>query len=370
MTNNFDDLLHKIQDNYKVQKIVEEPLSIHIYTSGKAIAGLNGQFVFFQVLIECLLRLPYTENDKKELINRCKQQYEGNITQLDYIDQFEKNYTPERALWWYTRECFFYRTLNAILRIQDIHMLFLFRKYITDIHTLLKKDQIKSYIRVYRGQIISSDELNMLKECLGQFISVNSFFSTSIDETRALLYSNHALSLSNLERVMFEIDADPGMITTKPFADISRYSEYPDEKEVLFMLGSVFRLDSIHRTTNDQAWSIHMTCCSENQSDLKNVLKNMTEKLGIGNTNLEMLGKLLRDMGKFDLAEKYFIRLLEQQPPNDTLRADLYEDLGTIASLSGDFDKSMNWHQKADNFRQKNSIKLTQLVGKLVSRLK
>ncbi|CAF5005241.1 unnamed protein product, partial [Rotaria sp. Silwood1] len=75
-----DELISRIQDDHKIQKMVEEPLSINIFTtdmgSNKSTTGLNGQFVFSQVLIECLLRLKYYEVDKKELIRRCKKQYE------------------------------------------------------------------------------------------------------------------------------------------------------------------------------------------------------------------------------------------------------------------------------------------------------
>ncbi len=59
-------------------------------------------------------------------------------------------------------------------------------------------------------------------------------------------------------------------------------------------------------------------------------------------------------MGKLDLAEQYFHRLLKQIPVNDPLRGDLYEDLAKVASRSGDFDKSTEWRQKSIEFKQSN----------------
>lgn len=38
------------------------------------------------------------------------------------------------------------------------------------------KSQYKYPIRVYRGQMLSNDELNNLQKSLGIFISINSFF--------------------------------------------------------------------------------------------------------------------------------------------------------------------------------------------------
>ena len=104
----------------------------------------------------------------------------------------------------------------------------------------------KSPLRVYRSQMMSSDELDDLKQHIGQFISINSFFSTSTNRTTALFFLGDTTSLIDLERVLFEIDADPKMVTTKPFADISKYSDFTDESEVLFMIGSIFRLKSIN----------------------------------------------------------------------------------------------------------------------------
>ncbi|CAF3916454.1 unnamed protein product [Rotaria sp. Silwood1] len=346
-----DELIARIKADHKIQKMVEEPLSINIFTTstgvGKSTMGINGQFVFSQVLIDCLLRLKSNQTDTKELIDRCKQQYEDNSVELSNLREFQKDYSPDKVLWWYTRESFFYKTLNAVLRTENIHMIFLFRGFISDIQRQLKYHQAKNPLRVYRGQRISSDELETLKQCRGQFISVKSFFSTSTDEKNALSFLNASDNTNNLESVLFEIVADPKVTTTKPFADISADSEFPGESEILFMLGSIFRLDNIDYSNDNQVWIIRMTLCSEKEHDLKNVLMSMKQQLGTGETNLRTLGKVLWEMGKFDLAEQCFTRLLKELPPNDPLLGDLYEDLGKIASHAGDYDKSVQWHQKS-----------------------
>ena len=133
-----DELISRIKVDHKIQKKVEEPLSFNIFTTSasanKSTSRINGQFVFFQVLIDCLLRLKSTETDKNELISRCRDKYEDNNSELNNLDEFEQHYSPDKALWWYTRESFFYKTLNAALRTQNIHMIFLFRAFIVDIY--------------------------------------------------------------------------------------------------------------------------------------------------------------------------------------------------------------------------------------------
>ncbi|CAF1383191.1 unnamed protein product, partial [Rotaria magnacalcarata] len=329
-------------------KIVEEPLSINIFTTGgTSTTGVNGQFIFSQILIDCLLRLKTTKADKKELIDHCKQQYQGNTAELSNLREFREDYSPEKALWWYSRESFFYKTLNAALRNQNTHIIFLFRGFISDIYRQLEANQADDTLRVYRSQMISSDELETLRQSCDQFISINSFFSTSTDKKQALSFLNSCDVGDNLEPVLFQIDANPTLVTSKPFADVSAYSEFTDESEVLFMIGSIFHLKSVRRSSNGQVWIVRMTLCSDDQHDLKQVLLDMKDQFLSSEINLQTLGKLLWEMGKLDLAEKYLIRFLEQLSPDDPLLGDLYHDLGRLASNAGNLDKSMEWRQKA-----------------------
>ncbi|CAF3758372.1 unnamed protein product, partial [Rotaria magnacalcarata] len=353
-----DELIVRIKADHRIQKKVEEPWSIQIFTTvadaGKSTNGVNGQFVFSQVLLDCLLRLKFTEADKNELIDCFKNEYKNNEYELKNIREFERNYKPDAALCWYSRESFFYKTLNAALRKQEIHMLYLYRSFINDIYLQLKNNQAKQPIYAYRGQMMSSEELNILRRCRDQFISINSFFSTSSNYHGARRFLQSLNAPGNLEAVLFEIAADPKVASTKPFADISKYSEFPQETEVLFMLGSIFRLDSIDRNSDDPVWIIRMTLCSDDDHNLKQVLADMKEQLGSGHTNLQTFGKLLWNMGKPELAKKYFLNLLNQLPPSDPLVLDLYLDLANLASQARELDKSMEWRKKALQFKEKN----------------
>ena len=139
----FEELISSIKADHKILKKVEEPLSINIFTTsggaGKSTTGVNGQFVFSQVLIDCLLRLKTNPTDKNELISLCTKEYQGNKTELAILQEFEQGYSPDRALWWYTRESFLYRLLNKALRVQNIDLLFVFRFFIRDIRQQLEQ---------------------------------------------------------------------------------------------------------------------------------------------------------------------------------------------------------------------------------------
>ncbi|CAF3699654.1 unnamed protein product [Adineta steineri] len=121
------------------------------------------------------------------------------------------------------------------------------------------------------------------------------------------------------------------------------------------MIGSIFRLNNINRN-DDQIWIIKMTLCNDDEHDLKQVLMYMKHQINSEETNLRTLGKLLWKMGKLDLAEKYFNRLLQELPSNDPLVSSLYEDLGELASQTGNYDMSVQWHQKSLAIKNKNQL--------------
>ncbi|CAF4173688.1 unnamed protein product [Adineta steineri] len=169
----------------------------------------------------------------------------------------------------------------------------------------------------------------------------------------------------NLQRVLFEINADPSVVSMKPFADITSHSDFPIETEVLFMLGSIFRLNNVI-LEDDQLWVITMTLYSDNEHDLKQVLSHMKDQNGNGKADLATLAKIVWKMGKFNLAEKYYLRLINEIPSNDPILIKLYEDLGDITSHKGDYDASIQWYNKALEIREKNPSFNTEKNTKIV----
>jgi tetratricopeptide (TPR) repeat protein len=329
-----------------------ETFSINVFhangNQGQSTSELNGQFVHFQLLIDCLLRMKSASKNKNEFISLCKKEYSSNKSQLKMIDDFEKNYSPDQALTWYTKDSFLYRVLNNALRVENIDLLYLFGFFIHDIHRQLQQHQYPSTITVYRGQIMSNEELKKLKNSNGQLISMNSFLSTSSNRDVALSFiAGTEASTTGLQPVLFEIDADSRIEGIRPFADISSFSKMSDEEEVLMMLGSIFRINNIYLDT--QVWIIKMRLCSDNDHDVKFLFDHMKHDYNrYGKTHEGIFGIILTRMGKFDQAEKYFHRLLKELPPNDRNVNICYQNLSQIAMQKGDYDLSLMYLHRAD----------------------
>ena len=330
---------------------MDEPLSVHFFHTSsypeKSIAEMNDQFILSQLLLDCLPRIRSSEVDTKELISHCEQQYADNSVELSNLREFQQNYASDQALSWYTRKLFLYDILNAVLSKQDIYLIFLFRTFLADIHNALKNRQTNSFLRVYRSQIMTNNELENWKQFSGQFVSMNSFFSASTDYHHVVSLVNIPDAADSVVAVLFEIDANPTLFTTKPFADISSYSESTDTSEILFMTGSIFRLTSVNRSSNGLMWIIRMTLSSDNEYHVKEVLTPMKQQIEGGEISLQSFGKMLCNMEKFNLAERYYSQLIERLPSKHALLGDLYEGLSELASRTGDSEKSVQWHQKA-----------------------
>lgn len=355
--NQMDDLITQIIiDRKRWHKIGDSLVftTFNIYNDiERSSVNINGTFLHFQLLIELLLQLKFTEVNREEFIKFCRKEYAGKQSIIRTIDQFEKDYCDEYALWWYTRDTFIYRQLNKVLRLQNIDWLFYFRFLMHDMYQLLKQLQEEQRASsssdiVYRGQLISDDELVQLKNSIGGLISFISFLSTSRDRKHTLfLLGDDPTVFGTLHPVLFEIKVNNQINDkTKPFADITGMSAFAnDEQETLFMMGSVFRLESIFMEGCVTVFK--MTLCSDEDHDLNTLFERMKSEIGIGTDDtLLTLGTLLWKSGRFDHAEQFYRRMLIEIQSDDQLVQNCYQGLGFIAAAKGDFDGGLMWHTK------------------------
>lgn len=309
----------------------------------RSTTGINGGFLHSQLLIGVIVQMRQTTEAFNEIISYCKIECADNKVELAILKEYKKTYSPWKALWWYTRESFLYRLLNKALRTQDVDALFIFRFFIRDIRNQLDQCRCTMPMNVYRGQVMSRDEIKALEKSIGLLISINSFFSTTLKRERALSFLRR--SGNDLCRVLFEIEADPRCTTTKPFAHIASLSFYPSEDEVLFMLGSIFRVISINRNPDD-IYIIQLRLCRDDDHDLKKIFQHMKDQI-VGFDNTLAFANVLLQMGKFDHAEKYYRLGLQQITPNNPGAVYYYHGLGLVEKEKGDYASSFDCLNKA-----------------------
>ena len=216
----------------------------------------NKQFIAFQLLLDIILRLDQNIYAKQELIEFCQTKYQNNPAQLNQIDDFKRNYRSEDAAKWYTKESFLYRLLNESLRIEIIDHIVKMRYFIHDLHNQLAQLQPsfiqslngKLSLTLYRGQTMKINGLNEIRENYGGLISMNSFLSATQEEDVAVLFSGNGEMIDpNEVSIIYEMLINTNIRST-PFAKIESVME--NEEEILFSMGSVFRIGDVKMARN------------------------------------------------------------------------------------------------------------------------
>ncbi|CAF3411287.1 unnamed protein product [Rotaria socialis] len=347
----FDDVINRIgfDQSRRIEDRCDQPMLINVCNTNNnhelSTTEMGGQFVQSQLLIASLLKMETTSTDQKEFICKCRELYKDEKTQLRFIDEFERDYASDFSLWWYTRETFLYHLLNTALRVQDIDLLFYFGFFIRDLEEQLRElrqNQYSSPIHVYRAQLMSIEELNLLKDSKNKLISMNSFLSTTCDPRLARFYLGSSTNDDKFQRILFEINADPLQDNIKPFADISRRSVFKQEEEILLMPGSIFRLENIS-CDDDKIWHIKMNLCSDSECELQTIFSHMTNQYDSTSTKLTLFGRVLIDMAQFDYAEKYLCRRLKQISSEHQDSYKCYHALGKVSFEKGEYEKSINY---------------------------
>jgi hypothetical protein len=188
------------------------------------------------------------------MIEEFRRLYADDIAILVDIDRFNQNYNSNSALQWYTTDSFLFRAINRALRSSDIEMMFKMRYFLIDLYTqldkLYKQTQTLTNEKLYRGQIMSKNEFEYFEQLTGDIISINTFFSTTTSLQVALTFANASTYNQDFLPIVFCIETNPHVQHKRPYANISRFSIYADEEEVLFAMGSLFRVERLDRMDN------------------------------------------------------------------------------------------------------------------------
>jgi tetratricopeptide (TPR) repeat protein len=315
--------------------------------------GLTIEYFQVQFLLDCLMRVVYSSDSHAELIAMCSEQFNDNQNELRMLKEFQAKYSPNRALWWYLQDCFLYKILNYSLESQDISNMFIFRGILRDIKQQMQQHKCSTPLHVYRAQLMPMELLDKWISSVGQCVVINSFLSatTNSEVAQAFLNASQTPKANNV-RVLLEIDADPRIPGSKPFVQVDSLNYDGDKNEVLFMFGSIFLINNI-TDVQDGLYTIEMTLYSDNDHEFKQVFDDMKKSYGNGEIDLLAFSQILYDLDRFEEAEEYVNRYLEEIPPDheDTIRC--FNMLGSIALAKSDFETSLKWYNKTLEFRMR-----------------
>ncbi|CAF0816016.1 unnamed protein product [Adineta ricciae] len=320
---------------------------------------LNGEFLLYQVILKRLLSEGLTDLSKKATLIEHFDPTDATDQQI--MKEFDTSYDPKKAIYWYTRESCIYRLLNKALRTQSIGDLIAFTQFIRDLYNQLAYEQITflitsptMFLTVYRGQMISVDEVNRIKYAKGQLLSMNSFLSTSTNRKQALEFAMSGTKSETLTTILLEIKLDLRQ-SSRPYADVKNLSAFAKEDEVLFMFGCVFRIDQIWFDKELKIWRANLTLCGDEDGDLTRFEVELERELE-GKNMLVCLGLYMMQMQKFDEAEAHYKMLLKEKLiKEDFDLATCYHGLAQVNEKKGDYDDARRHLDLAMNYLSNDS---------------
>ena len=166
---------------------------------------------------------------------------EQNMKLITGFEKYYNEYNKSQTLKWYAQESFLYRMTNNCMRIATSDSIQYCRLLLKDLEMAIKEQyQTKSKNfngLLYRGAYISEEEWSSLKENQDKEIEMRSFLSVSKSRNVAL----HSMQTDPNKKVLITVIVPKGPIEEEQgFAEVEEYSQYPQEKEVLFNVRSRF----------------------------------------------------------------------------------------------------------------------------------
>ena len=220
---------------------------------------------WFPYLMEALQEIPPVAHGKEKFVIECQKLYEDNQAALNFINEFNDTYDSQMAIAWYTREGILYQLFNRALRRLDQRKIFLFHFFIYDLSQQLKKEAQSSKNSdwrnqpLYRGQRISKEELEFLKE--HRTLYVNTFLSTTKHLMLAEIYAgvgSHTCNRDSVEQsVIFKIGTCTWELFAKSVAAIDHLSHFGGaEDEILFAPTYTFFPTVIEYEESTAVWNV------------------------------------------------------------------------------------------------------------------
>ncbi|CAF1056517.1 unnamed protein product [Adineta steineri] len=328
-------------------------LSTNDDISMKNLDQLDVSFMYSEILKGVVLTIKFEQKDFEEFVEYCGEVFCDNKSELHILKDFKQNYCKERAIWWYTRECFLYRMLNKSLRLMDIDTIIKIGFFLSDLHYQIAQLHEQQFgdrnfsnrFIVYRGQGLSKTDFEQMVKTMGGLISFNNFLSTSKNREVSQTFSRHASSNPDMVGVLFVMTINPAQSTT-PFASVNEMGYFREEDEILFAMNTIFRIDHIKlMDEHNRLYQVDLTVTMDNDKDLR-MLSDRIQEESEGLTGWDQMGELLIKMRQAEKAEQVYENILAQTS-DESERAPIYYQLGLANKHQGKHDTAITHFEKA-----------------------
>ena len=349
----FSELRDEIRSNYFADDsmVIVSPIDEHNQQTSPVLEP-DDAYLISDICMDYLCQIRETSDEKDDFIQLYQMASAGDAERMAEAQIFQESYLPERAVSWLMKHCFFQQMLGMPFQHVNTTTMLICRFLIRDIRNQFEREKCTKKLRVYRGQSMPDEMFELWKNAEGKIIAHKSFFSTTTDRDIALIY---IAEQNEYKRVLFEIDADPDIQGVKSFINGNWSSDLSNEGEVLFMIGSLFKIQEI-RVDENGINIIKMSLCTmEKKNEILSQLKDLNEeKDSIGFAHLQFqLGRLLSYPQILHHVNAIIQKCLADLTDDHPNRIRCYDLLASTAMAIDDFDSCITWCDKSLEMKKK-----------------
>lgn len=228
---------------------------------------------YFFNFLDSLLETEASSNGKRVFIEECRRLFADRQSILNAIDEFDRTYAADRAVYWYTRNGFLYSLVNQALRQRNTEALLVLHFFIRDLDLQLlnaldrdAEEEWASELCLYRGQRMSTDEIAQIRAIYqrGLFYS---FLSTTKDIEVARMFSGAGQITKDepVQPVLFQFECSM-LKRLRGMANIHDESTFEAEEEILFSPMYSFSVREMKYDEDEQVWEVMCSMHGEDTS--------------------------------------------------------------------------------------------------------
>ena len=207
---------------------------------------------------------------------------------------------------------------------------------------------------VFRGQGLSREYFEKMKQSEGGLMAFNNFLSTSGSREVSLDFARQ--SNLALTAVLFVMKIDPRVCEQAgiSFVDVKDEGCFrEEEEEILFATHSIFRIlrmNEIKDAERNPMWEVHLTLVGENDQEMGELTRHVREEMSSSNGG-DRLGWILIKIGQSETAEELYQMLLDKAS-SDTERAHYLHMLGWVYNNMGEYSKALSSCERSLEIRK------------------
>lgn len=206
-------------------------------------------------------------------------------------------------------------------------------------------------MKFYAGMLLSENEIEYLKNNVGCLTMIKKFLEATTNYNVACMFSGAGAHRPQFGSVIFEIRIDQNFYPVRPFANVRHLSSFPEEDEVIFGFGFIFRIESIKMIDDGDIWLVALTATNEAQHVAKELINQFKTNLNTP-VNHITFGKVFNKFNKAKETINYYNELLNIITPSSKDMVEIYSNLGTAHYLQMEYQLAFEYlHKALDTFK-------------------